>query len=742
MKYKRSYFSVSAPLIKENMRRFWSLAVLGFAGYLVTGIIPILISSNFYGKPEESFVASRHIVNSILNLSYGPFAALFLVLAAIGAVIVFRYLHNSASVTMTHNLPVSRSQLFNSNFLSGLLLIWLPIIATGLILMIISRPIYTDLEATVNIFQRSLIALWIIKALFVSLSVYVVAVFAGVVSGNTAMHMFQAFWFNFLLPSVYGLMISYFGKFLYGFDSSSQLTDIAMAMMPYLRVLQNRGEISPGLLIYYILLVGGLLVLSSLLYHKRDLEKAGDSLVFKPIMVTIAYLIAFYGMTMMAFFFDSVLGYAVGLGVYVFANGRFYLGIIAGIIIFLFIGLMIVKKTPRVFNKGGLKHLVIYTSIALIFVAGVDLDISGFEKRVPNPEKVSEVSLGGLNNLGDQSRFSSKFFDNEYAQKGYYSKAPFSEKENIEAIIAFQKEIIADKPKDKHRKSDKPTDYEDYGSYAFSFVYNIKGGWDLKRSYNLTYDQLKSSKSLKKVFESKEFKNLYSFDNLYYKEVQKIEIYNDLLMNNTENQYSLKSLNKQEDIKAFMAAMEKDFQSRSWEEHVNLSEPAMIKVEIGFLAKDRIDYGNSRITYDKGPSAADYKNLLYMNISVRKSDRNTLAFLEERGFLEEMTIKVEDIAAITVVKEEEWEEKARVTFVEEDEIAALLESYMESPRSHKLNYYGIISFKKSAPYASKFYEYVKENSDHLSTEKEGRSLHYNFYFDIDNLPDIIVHSFN
>ncbi|MDD3350586.1 MAG: hypothetical protein PHC40_07045, partial [Eubacteriales bacterium] len=44
MNSKASYFSISLPLIKENMRRFWAIPVIAFLVYFLSGVFPVLMT--------------------------------------------------------------------------------------------------------------------------------------------------------------------------------------------------------------------------------------------------------------------------------------------------------------------------------------------------------------------------------------------------------------------------------------------------------------------------------------------------------------------------------------------------------------------------------------------------------------------------------------------------------------------------------------------------------------------------
>ena len=114
-------------------------------------------------------------------------------------------------------------------------------------------------------FTTTLVLQWLWQSLIVVSSVYGIGVFAGVVSGNTALHMLLGFGFNGLLPALYAVSIAYFNEFLFGFDGVSRWFDLAAGIMPYTKAIQIQGAFSLGLTIYYIAFFFAVLVASALL---------------------------------------------------------------------------------------------------------------------------------------------------------------------------------------------------------------------------------------------------------------------------------------------------------------------------------------------------------------------------------------------------------------------------------------------------------------------------------------------
>ena len=134
MRLKASYFSISLPLIKENMRKYWPVSVLAFLVYFLSGVFPILMSY------RDLTPLAPYIQMSLHNLQ--PFfMGAHLFVPVVTAVLLYRYLQNSGSVAVMHSMPFTRLRLFNSGFASGIILVSLPIILNGIILLLLSKPV-------------------------------------------------------------------------------------------------------------------------------------------------------------------------------------------------------------------------------------------------------------------------------------------------------------------------------------------------------------------------------------------------------------------------------------------------------------------------------------------------------------------------------------------------------------------------------------------------------------------------
>ena len=99
------------------------------------------------------------------------------------------------------------------------------------------------------------------------------------VSGNTIIHILTAGAMNFILPVMWIAMMGYGALFLYGFEISDSFWNLVANMHP--AVYGFVYPISKLAILIYIAVAIAISVLAYIFYQKRELERAGDSYVFK-----------------------------------------------------------------------------------------------------------------------------------------------------------------------------------------------------------------------------------------------------------------------------------------------------------------------------------------------------------------------------------------------------------------------------------------------------------------------------
>ena len=597
MKSAASYFSVSLPLIKENLRRYWAIPAISFLAYFLSGVFPILIS---YPTLEHEY----YFIESLLSNQYPFFMAAHLLVPVISGVVVFRYLQTTASVTSLHAMPFTRAKLFNSNVLSGLILVTLPIVLTGIVLLVIAKPVHNSYylnsqsDLLVNAFARLTVLNWIWESFIIVLVIYAVTVFAGLVTGNSLMHIAAGFGFNFLVPGLFGIFTVYCQHYLYGFTLSPDWGSVILGLSPYLEVFDYGGKFPWFLQILYILNALVLFAVSMLLYYKRKLERTSDSFVFGFMIPVISYLIAFLGMTGLGFYFSAV-GYS---------DLYFYAGLLSGTIIFFLIGRMIVKKTFRIFDKKTAGNLGIYALIAAVFICSFAFDLTGYEKRTPSDKRINGVSITGYN-IFQQSGFSSS------------ETSVLTTERNIAAMREFHRGII-----EKHDS----WAFERYTYAPYCNVYyDLTGPLDMYREYSVNYGYIKSSAALKEIYESDEYKSRFLLsrpeflNGLSSISISDPDIYDRNIVAVVTGRSNMDSLLK---------CVDTDLKAQTYEE------------AIGF----RNSYAEISFEY----TSSDYsKNQRYYSgYKIPQTYKNTIAWLRENGYAEQIEMTPDMIEKISVSK--------------------------------------------------------------------------------------------
>ncbi len=722
MKLKASFFSLSKPLIVENLRRFWAIPALAFLFYFLSGAFPILMSYKHLNKMANYIELS-------LNNQQPFFMMAHLIFPIVAAIIVFRYLQGASSVSVMHAMPFTKAELYGSNFISGLIMIVSPILVNGLILLAISKPVYdrplnsVDVAATaVNLFSRSEVLSWIWVSIIITFTIYVVSVFSGMVSGNSLMHCATAIGFNFLFPILYSLFTAYCAQFLYGFDMAETWLSYGLKISPYLSAIQNGNNFGLIGTIIYIISFFFVLILTGFLYQKRKLERVTDSLVFHILEPIICYLIAFMGMTLLGFYFDAL------------GDASFYLyaGFAAGTLIFFIIGQMIVKKTPRIFNLQSLRSLGIYCLIAIVFILSLALDATGFENRIPAENKIKSISyedsFGRIHSYDYMENYGN------YPLRG--TEFAFKTPENIQAVRDLHQSILENRAR-----------FEDQTGIltgSIPLTYNPDSRFPTSRRYIVDYDFYRSNQHLKTLYESAEWKDYYAPSNLQYLSLEGIYV-------NSPYPYSESViLSGDKDLSEFMACLDKDFKAQTYEDMIRLKHSyALVSIDFKYIDQ------NNRVPGEVLTNSVTYP--------ITESFANTISWLDRHGYSDGFRIKPEQVAFVSIYHHVEKdadedevydgsmttvfpdgdEEDESITITNLAQIEDVLNRYDDQNINYNDYYYGVVVYKnESNPQETEEItkllngrEIAKEDIDSIS------SATMTVYFNEGNIPDYILDSF-
>ena len=600
MRSGNSFFSFSGASMKEDLRRFRILPLITILAYFGFAILPVLLNYTSWENISdytETVLTNRNIIISMIQIASG-----------IGlSCAVFGYLHDTASCVAKHSKPITRSGLFWSSFTSGMIMIAIPIIITGIALFAVSgasaspdwlasQSMYdfdTAAKASLDVLTAPNILIWMLHSLLLSFYAFAFANLAGILAGLDIIHLLLA---GFLLgaPSLIDAVINLLKSvFLYGYAEDF---DFTMKLSPYLYLHDSEkltaGDI-PAMLIY---LAVGILVtlLTVFIYRRIKLERERSSLVVPLVADILVIALTFVSATLLALLILE-LGYGN-------TNGKetaFLILVIVISLIFFPLFRMIADKSTRIFHPRAFVNLVIYAAIAALAFAFTVFDISGFENRVPDASDVASVEITSGYSLNGSITVTSP--------------------ESAALACELHQRIVDNK--------DAVVPDGEEQLFNFGVRYTTKSGEVIDRNYLSV--PLQAEKEYAALYESKEFRENDIIDTALIDRaldtlvVQYYEWYNS----GTEdeeiwNTYDATDV-KKEDIKALTEAINADLKARNFKD-----------------AKDRdslygtIEYNNEYYTVPDPACTED----VFFNIAVHPGDSNTKAFIDAHPYMRDWTM--------------------------------------------------------------------------------------------------------
>lgn len=525
MRSERSSKEMST-IIKTDIKRFWALPLIATLILLLSGPFVLLMI-------DEYFDGDVPFAN---NNNVGFMFAYILLGTGLG-ILLFNYMVSKKSSGYFHSLPITRGQHFVANYVAGMIMIAVPLIVNGL-----------AMTAVFGFKYIGSYALMTIMAYLITMVMYSITVFAATISGNVVMHLFSAGFFNGLALMVLLVIATYMNSLLYGYSVSEFLWEMIKSSLP---IFAFRNGVSGVPLIVYLCVVVLATVLAYLVYKRRPMENAGDSLVFgwtKSLMLGIT---SFLGALLM--------GQAV-YGLIDSSQGGFkismFIGLLIGFVITFIVMAVIIDKGTKIFNKrNGIAFVA--TGIALILSVGIlATDVLGYGSYKPKAEKVDCVYIGMdmSDNSMQYQRMNPENFNCKYHSFGDRKNLLKLEgSDNIKAACEIQRQFAERKAWES-------------GELSFLGAYESNGKKTV-RYYEMdeekdTYKAVKPY--IKEIFESDEVKEKMSLKNL------KIKI-TGITVTEDDSEKAIHSERKYDDNRRFeglLNALDKDFKNMTYEEYL------------------------------------------------------------------------------------------------------------------------------------------------------------------------------
>ena len=452
MKSKTSFFNKA--IYKKNMTLYWPIWVC----YLIYGMAK-LGGSLWSGLQQMTKITEeRKLVVIVNSLSMWVDIWVIAAVVTVTGMAMFSYLFSSKSANMIHALPVTRKELFFTNVISGLSVLWIPQIVTFVLSVLVC------LANGIALVQY--LGIWLLSVMGISFFLFSTVVFCAMLTGQLFALPVYFFGLNFLsVGALFGVksVVTFLG---YGLDLSSfpefillrilspinyLLNNVRFRTSSYLNQLGDEvitgvtyrgGKVVAG----YAIAAIAIYVIAYYAYKQREIESAGDLLTFrwiKPVFrwgvgIGVAYACAI----ILADFFGSVL-------IWISTPFFFVIVLVLSVIAFL-VADMFVQKTFRVVKKKRVKECGLFLAFVAVSFGGFYAVAYGLQNKIPDKKNVEYAYL--------EMNYPVEFNGNE-----------------VQKAIDMQKDILAHATEFQKNLKD--------ASSTISVTYVLKDGKRLSRSY-------------------------------------------------------------------------------------------------------------------------------------------------------------------------------------------------------------------------------------------------------------------
>ncbi len=630
-------------LLRDGMRRnLWAIVLSGLA-FFMSMLLPTLM---YMQNILEDLKQSRPIVpddvytdmwdsaiNNIQELvgAGNPIVkAAFIVLAVVCGVAMFAYLHSRQKVDFYHSLPISRTRLFASNFVTGIVCT-VPMYFIMLLLTLASVGAMGFGEAI----NASIIGGALLDHMVGFIVIYALTVLTTILCGNTIITLLLLLWVMFSPMLIKALQMGLFSQFYSTYVDTAMDERMLIQLSPVAGYFALDGTsrvdidmATPGsgipMIVAYIIVAALAVALACWLFKIRRSERAGSALAFDPMKIPVKVYMCL------------VMGTAVGL-VFLYAAGAFWFwpGLVLGTVIFhAVVEIIYAFDFKAIFTKPA--HMGIILAVLLVVMAALKMDVIGYDKWMPSESSISAAHI------------------NRYTTSAN-GKGGMSSVENIQAVRRIAEIGIENLDTDWNTLPKLETE-QDRQHDIFGILYTLSGGRTAAREYIIPYtDEVKGL--ISQITASEEYKRNYWDIFLYEKEMQNRTV-DDATYSETRldiydgGTFGIKSTVKDEDkILQILQTFEQDVLARK-----DVGEP-LFMLSFSFANPGRYN-----------------DNMEFTRVYVTKQDVNTLAMIKQLTGVEPESISVDKVESIQIEYYDERGNQKLADITDKADISRILEN--------------------------------------------------------------------
>jgi ABC-2 type transport system permease protein len=492
MESKTSF--INRAILLNDLKRFWWIG----AGYLLGMLsVPLAIQSAYtqiekaVGTPNSQMLVNQLL--QVFQLTAPRLQPVLLILVPIfTGLMLFQYLQDGRAADMFHALPVKRSTLYGTHVLSGLLLLYVPLVITGLASGMVIIGLGITQAGILNILA------WLGLALLFNLLFFLLSVAVGMVTGMSVVQGALAL-LLLLLPSGLGMLLLANAKmYIYGFALDYYGMRVSTAVSPLFQMFQV-ATIQAGTVIAYLLLCVVLYLLGLYLYRRRRLEAAGEAIAFGFLRPVFQYGLAFCVMLLAGYYFSHAQNGSPGWT---------YCGYLLGSLVAYLLCEALLRKSPFVFHRRAVRGYGVFALVMVLLVAWLNYGLGGFEQRLPALNQVQSVYLGNVFPIPGAS--SAVTVTQGPTPQGYQTlllpQPVYQDAASIADIYALHQALIADRSREKALGL--ASESRAQTTTPLCLIYNLKNGGHLVRQHHVNLSGY--VRQLKPFYESREYKYLHN----------------------------------------------------------------------------------------------------------------------------------------------------------------------------------------------------------------------------------------
>ena len=465
----------NAALLRSDIKRYWPLLFLYVAVWVVILPMQILSASRECDGVADGIMTVLQLQqHNVIIRSMPASVVMSLLFGCFAAMAVWSYLMSGRTVGLMHALPVTRTQAFFSHILSVL-----GALTAGNVLIFLLTALCS---AGFSYVDWTALGTWLLLTELMALFFFALGSLCAMVTGWLLAVPVLYGAMNVVALLLYAVISTMTQMFYFGY-SSSDIPEFITWLTPVGRIwdavangsaqpieVQFREPIGTqsyhrlqlpasafSTCIIYAAVGIALLALVWWLYKKRPSETAGDAMSFRWLQPIARWSIGLCG----------------GLGLGLFLNyvilGSSFAGLlicqlVMGVICF-FAAQMLLKKKFRIFTSRWWVETLALVLTLLAVTLCIKLDITGYQRRVPDAEDVTSV------------RFSASYAD-------FTTDDPAA----VESVISLHRAILEQYDETGERLENR-TYLDTEGGPTTCYVrvdYQLRNGTSLRREWRVS----------------------------------------------------------------------------------------------------------------------------------------------------------------------------------------------------------------------------------------------------------------